>query len=274
MHDRQLLDNWLGDGEQAHGEQAPTHLLERMSASAFSTDAYALEPGKNVSFDALSGDTKRQMLDGLSSVAAKVRKHAIRADDADPTAIVVPNTHRHDVMEVPALARSAALSRAPDAWLGEVKRPHRAELTSLASYDSIELVLAQFLMQVEVSDAPVSVGDVVDELAAGVVHGVHAVDEHGNFAVANIDVVASQELHAGASAAGADAAPLGARARYIFVVFEADARGVFYCCVALRPTTHTHISAEYTVFSKKDAERLREMRGTFVGRAYFECPCV
>lgn len=238
-HDQQVVADWFGGEEQGHNVEAPCALLSAVGVHELYEDPYDLEPGKNVSFDALPVGEKQRMLDGIARAEPAIRRGIITAEK-DPTAIVLPTGHRHDVMPVPETAQRAVTQQ--DGALSGVASAHQAHLMGLPDYDGIELTFAHLRM-VEHDGVHMSVQDLVDEVSTGHVHTVH--------------VPGRADPHA-------------------FVVFDVDDRNTFFCAVALRVRgagAGAAAQEECTAWSAEERERLGAIAGTFVGRAYFQCPC-
>jgi hypothetical protein len=241
-HEQQVVADWLGDTDQGHDTAAPTALLAGIAPADLYEDPYDAEPGKDVSFDGLPAAMKRSMMDALAKVAPAIRMRTITAE-RDPTAIVLPANHRHDVVFVPESARRAV---ADGDALAAVVPAHRAHLTGLPDYDNIELTFAQLNLAPpttqRAADLHVSVQDLVDEVDSGYAHSVHV-------------------------PGGGDP--------HVFVVFDVDYRNTFFCAVALRRRHHLITAVEEcTAWSVVEQARLGKLAGAFMGRAYFQCPCV
>lgn len=291
-HDRQEVAHWW-ESDYDSGGRAPVELLNRLAVDDLDEDPYECEPNKDVSFDALPTAVKTRMLDGIRKLEPRIYKRTVRAEPGQG-AVVVPREHTHDLMQVPEEAVRVCAGADDDDddgddGLGAVKAVLHAHLTALPSYEQAEVSFAQFSMQGDRSGA-LTVDAMVQELSSLHFHGVHGIDAAGQSVLihgdrtgtASVSRPAASASAAAASAAAAseDGAPTGltleedaiTKAATLFVVFEVDDPGVFFCAVALRPVET--VTATYHVRSPIAEKRLRALRGAYMGRVYFACPCV
>ena len=305
VHNDQRLGNWW-TGDHGRDDQAPVDLLSRMSKDEFFEDPYAAEPGKDVSFDRLPAEVKDLMLRGLAAAEPGIHRRTVRAP---PTAgaVVVPPTHRHEMLPVPDEAIATILAAeeqtvgeeeeddddgfgaGPSAdGVGTVKPQHHAYVMGLRSYMEAERVFAQIELGTMMTGV-VSIGNLCKAVGSIYLHAVHGIDKHGKTTMFHTDTTgASSARSTGVTAAAAAAAAAAAGAsseqdlvveedepepaHRLLAVFELDDHGVFYCAVVLRPERGT--LATYDVVSPAEKERLHALRGTYMSRWYFSCPCV
>ncbi len=163
IHDTQVLADFFSDHDLPKGYKPPTKLIAKMSTADLYHDVY--KDNIDVAFSTLPTETKTRMLEELQAVAPKVRSHAVTASAEDPTAIVVPHNHQHDLIIVP----STSLIR-DDPLIG-VKDGHHAELCMLHAYDVIE----DFVRAVKFAGAAkrMSLRNLVHTLRACAIHSLY-----------------------------------------------------------------------------------------------------
>jgi len=232
IHDTQVVKDWFGEGDQAHDTQAPTTELSKLTGLDLYEDPYTVEPDKNVSFDDLPVTVKREMMAAIAALGPKMRSRIVRTDN-DPTAIAITHPHIHTTVRVPEGVLKAVGTTADP--MENVKEAHRPQLMCLSSFNEIEMTFAQ--MSVSGDTDLIAVGELRKELSAAMVHSVE-IDTDRN---------------------------------RMFVIFEVDLHGIFFCAVELKPPLP--LPSEYTEWNVAEEERLDELEGVFVRAHFFACSC-
>lgn len=177
VHDRQVLaDFFSADTDAPRNERAPTELISRMGVGSraqpgdFYDDVYAIDglAKKQSSFGDMSVERQEALLESLQAAAPKAISRSIQAPtgEMDPTAIFVPQDHRHDLLAVPT-----------DGDCGDphalVREAHLPEMCGLHGYDALE----DAMLQMDLGGLPqqMPLRDLVRTVSACTTHGMQPI---------------------------------------------------------------------------------------------------
>ncbi len=208
-----------------------------MAHDEFYDDLEDVRAGAGHSFGRLPPDEQAVMLEGLQDISGLVGSHVVVSTDDDPSAIVVPEGHRHDTIFAP----DGIFDNAEDDPLGHVKAAHRAELCTLSAYEAIENFATRLKYSARGTHrAGMTASDLVLSLRACYPKGF--------------------ECHADG----------------VYFIFELDVSAVFYLCVRFGDGTNVPSDvpqqAEWTEDVAKTVGPV--LTGTLEEYAFFECECV
>lgn len=257
IHERQELINFFDEeGDMAHEQRAPVELIARMGVGTFGTpgdfydDLEDVRKAGAASFGRMPKDLQQAVVEGVQDMAGCVERHVVGPGDEDPSAIVVADTHMHELMPVPdrlpmvpLIGRRANVATTTDP-MELVKPAHRAEMCMMPEYDSVETVITRLRFA-----SPKTAAEVMT--AAELVRTFRSCQPNS--------IVRHR-----------------ADAREVYFVFELDHRGVFYMAVRMKVVARPEAEVpEHARWSSDLAQTLGDsLKGTLAGYAYFECGCV
>lgn len=238
IHDTQVACDYFSEQDLAHNYKPPTDLISRMHVNDLYDDVY--KDKIDVSFSNLPAEKRYEMLETLAGLSSKVDRHIVKATvEEDPTAICVPATHLHDVMEIPTENYNCEPFEC-------VKDGHLAELQALHASEIVET----FATECECYGNPtMTVEQLLQELDACLPHGIQRLPHRGEFAV--IMELGRRDVF------------------YAAIVVQSSDE-------LIPPVTDDAdgFSDYVSLAGLEVAEKISAKRVTYKRRFYFECPCV